>query len=122
MSEILECGHEESPHSPFTSGYGRDDQGNRHCYACCHARDLAHMAEHGAIVGYLSSNGTTVTNWPGDLLAQVTHSWQTSAGGFARRTMITRLYARAADGSWWAGRGPGRGMYMRLKKLRREPR
>jgi hypothetical protein len=34
-TELLECGHAESPHSDFTRGYGTRADGSRHCYACC---------------------------------------------------------------------------------------
>ena len=114
--EMLDCGHPESDHSDFTRGYGKDAEGHRYCYDCCHARDLDSMARDGRIDAYLSSDGNSITNWPGNKLATVMQEYQTSAGGFARRTEITRVVARAADGSLWHGRGPGRGMYIRLRR------
>ncbi len=115
-SELLTCGHPESLHSDITRGYGKDASGDTYCYDCCTSRDLATMADTGRIDAYLSSDGNRITNWPGRVLATVTAEWETSAGGFARRTMITRVTARAADGSMWYGRGPGRGMYIRLRR------
>ncbi len=116
---ILDCGHVESPHSDITRGYGTDSAGKRHCYACCQKADLATMAETGRIAAYLSSDGKSITNWPGLPLMHVTAEWETSAGGFARRTQITRVRATAADGSKWYGRGPGRGMYIRMHRAAR---
>lgn len=81
-TELLECGHLESKHSDFTTGYGVDAKGNRYCYACCAENDKAYMREHGEITLYLthdSYNGEgktifhgafrdgKVTNWPGSL-------------------------------------------------------
>lgn len=63
--ELLECGHPESPHSEITRGYGRDEQGNRYCYACCAESDKKYMREHGKITLYF--DGSKVTNWPDSL-------------------------------------------------------
>ena len=62
---ILDCGHEESSHSDLTTGYGEDDAGKRHCYACCAEHDKAQMIQNGHATLYLTDNG--VTNWPGSL-------------------------------------------------------
>lgn len=118
-TELLECGHETSPHdSNFTTGYGKDESGNRYCYACCQQRDIDAMRKDGRIMAYLSSDGKTITGWPGYKLATVISERETSAGGFARHTKITRVWARDTDGLLWHGRGPGRGMYIRLYRSR----
>jgi hypothetical protein len=73
--ERLECGHPESPHSDFTRGYGTNDKGERHCYACCAERDKKQMREAGKIALYLTTKQDTggnygdakITNWPGSL-------------------------------------------------------
>ena len=74
-TEILECGHPESEHSSFTRGYGTDEHGKRHCYACCAERDRASMIETGKATLYLTVEsesrdgfGGKVTNWPGSLV------------------------------------------------------
>jgi hypothetical protein len=69
MSELLECGHPESPHDGFTSGYGKDADGNRYCYACCAERDREAMIADGQITLYLVKRGEEyhITNWPGSL-------------------------------------------------------
>lgn len=114
--ELLDCGHPPSPHESFTTGYGQDREGRKHCYDCCLARDLDRMDRDGVIDAYLSSDGKHVTNWPGSELATVTRETTGSAGGFAGRTTITRVWARDRHGAWWHGRGPGRGMYLRLRR------
>jgi hypothetical protein len=69
MSEILECGHPESPHSDITRGYGQDEAGNRYCYACCADRDRKTMTDNGVIALYLVQRGNEyrLINWPGSL-------------------------------------------------------
>lgn len=62
---ILDCGHEPSPHLSFTTGYGVDRSGRKHCYECCAKRDVADMVSTGRATLYLS-NGE-VSNWPGSL-------------------------------------------------------
>jgi hypothetical protein len=118
----IDCGH-TIPELPAGhvggTGYGIDSEGRKHCYPCCHDHDLARMRTEDTITGYLSSDGATIANWPGGVLARVTAEWETSAGGFARRTKITRVRAIDASGCEWYGRGPGRGMYIRLRKARR---
>lgn len=60
--------------SDFTSGYGTDKDGNKHCYACCAEQDKADMRKYGNATLYLtivnngSSNYAKVTNWPGTLV------------------------------------------------------
>lgn len=73
-NEILECGHVASPHSEFTTGYGKDEHGKRYCYACCADRDRYQMRCDGRATLYLTCEpkmvrtGTgTLTNWPGSL-------------------------------------------------------
>lgn len=117
--EVLDCGHVESPHSESTRGYGTDHEGKRHCYECCQAADLKAMADDGQLTAYLSSDGAKITGWPGFMLARVTREWQTSAGGFLSGHKVTRVWATAEDGSEWYGRGPGRGMYIRLHRAKR---
>jgi hypothetical protein len=70
---LLDCGHEESDHSSFTSGYGVDKDGKKFCYECCANQDKESMRQYGNIDLYLvinkdqSHNKYSVTNWPGSL-------------------------------------------------------
>lgn len=69
-SEILDCGHAPSPHSAFTTGYGIDRNGKKHCYACCADNDRERMRQTGRTTLYLTreDNGQwALTNWPGSL-------------------------------------------------------
>jgi hypothetical protein len=74
MQELLDCGHPESPHSDITRGYGTDEQGKRHCYACCAAADRKYMQKTGRIMLYLvkRDDGYHITNWPSSLDYKVT--------------------------------------------------
>lgn len=72
---ILGCGHVPSPCESFTTGYGTDESGARHCYACCAEHDRARMIESGRATLYLTRpNASTdpeptwkVSNWPDSL-------------------------------------------------------
>lgn len=80
-TEILECGHPESPHGNFTRGWGRDETGKRFCYECCAKQDREYMQAHGRITLYLDQKTWKVTNWPGSLAYKVIahskgrHNW-----------------------------------------------
>lgn len=79
--ETLECGHEPSPHSAHTAGYGTDESGARSCYACCAASLRADMVATGRATLYLTRDkeagltalgspkpsGYVLTDWPGEL-------------------------------------------------------
>ena len=107
----LDCGHAPVPSaSGTTHGTGSDD-GKTYCLSCCEARDRASLVQHGDGTAYLSSDGRTVTGWTGYVLGNVTREYQTREG-FGGRT--TRVYA-TIDGRTYSGRGPGRGMYLRLR-------
>lgn len=122
--ETLDCGHvlitpeDTAATGTGGTGYGLSPDGRAHCYLCCHVRDLEVMDARGRVDAYLSSDGRTITNWPGGILAFVTREWETPAGGFCGRTRITRVWARDTHGRMWHGRGPGRGMYLRLHRSR----
>ena len=96
---ILDCGHEESPHEKFTTGYGRDADGKKHCYACCAKQDLAWMRKEGRIMLYINREKGEVTNWPGSLKFKTGHiikSWHNMAGN-------RYDYWFVLDGYYWHG-------------------
>lgn len=110
--DVLECGHAESDHSPITRGYGVASDGSRSCYTCCKAEDLKRMANGQRLWAYLSSDGESITGWPGFTLARVTsrrESWHNIGG------KLTRVWALDDMGQWWYGTAPGKGMYCRLR-------
>jgi len=59
--ELLFCGHVESAHSAITRGYGIDSDGNKHCYDCCLAIEVAAMRR----------DKNRVTNWIGNLSIKI---------------------------------------------------
>lgn len=66
VTDLLDCGHTASEHSPSTTGYGTDRDGKRHCYDCCAAKERAEMIATGRAVLYLLDN-REITDWPGKL-------------------------------------------------------
>jgi len=80
VNGLLDCGHVPSEHSSFTTGYGIDADGKKHCYQCCAENDRKTMRDTGKICLYLCPNDSLksqpqwngsgshkVTNWPGSL-------------------------------------------------------
>jgi len=65
MTTRLDCGHELAQYVEGVTGYGKDSEGKRYCYACCAQRDREQMARDGRITLYLT--GSTLSNWPGTL-------------------------------------------------------
>ena len=84
------------------------------CYGCADSRERADMATADRFFAYLSSDGRTVTTWTGAALADVTSERERRVGFGG-----CRVYVRATDrtGRKWYGNGPGRGMYVRLRRL-----
>ncbi len=113
MTDVLECGHEASPHESFTTGYGTDAAGKRHCYDCCARIDRQTMldAQPGDRFMAYCREGRLV-NWPGHELGKVSfgarHPWSRD-----------RYYVRAwgPDGRAWHGTG-AEGMWASLRKCR----
>lgn len=98
----LDCGHEESPHSDFTTGYGVDSEGHKHCYDCCAKNDRREMDTRGKYTLYLvkREDGYHVTNWPNSLDYKVIE-WSKSRhnfGGFR-----TDVWFRDYRGKKWHG-------------------
>lgn len=123
---VCDCGHPPSQRSgalaTIGTGYARDDDGRTLCYDCAEVTERANFqaAETGAQwFAYLAGDGRTVTTWTGALLATVRREW-TTREGFGGATV--RVWARDEWGRWWGGRGSGRGVYIRLRLLKREPR
>ena len=101
--------------SPNTEPYGLSRApAGMHCYACCHARDVAQMLDRSKPFGaYLSSDGKTITNWPGYLLGTVTRE-AVSRTGF-HSSKITHIRVTDVHGGKWYGKGGGRGIYVTLR-------
>lgn len=67
------CGKEIVSDSPYTTGYGIDENNNKVCYACCGEQDTEYMKTHDKTMLYLvkRENDWYVTNWPGTLSVKV---------------------------------------------------
>ncbi len=68
-------------------------------------------------VCYLSSDGKTLTTWTGDELARVTRETSSRTGW--QRSSMTHIRAVAPDGSQWHGKGAGRGMCLKIHRVKR---
>lgn len=118
--ELLECGHPESPHSDITRGYGKDADGNRHCYACCAARDVADMVETGTATLYLTKDASgqhEITNWPGSLRLHVYHV-RTSPYGGGFGSQRTDAWFTGPDGKAWHAVNRGDNQVARCRRLK----
>jgi hypothetical protein len=117
----LACGHQPSPHSEHTTGTAHTPKGEV-CWTCADAMQREDLRTSDRFSAYLSlsADKTTLqlTTWSGGVLATVTAKWETSAGGFARRTTITRFRAVDSHGGRWFGSSPGVGMYARMRRAK----
>lgn len=105
------------PKSPGARGYGIDAGGGMHCYSCCHLRDISQLKDRTKPFGaYLSSDGKTVSTWPGDALGTV-HSHGVARNGW-HGSEIHRFHVQDAHGAWWQAWGPGKGMYCTLRAIK----
>jgi hypothetical protein len=121
--EYLDCGHSPTPHSEHTTGYGRDAQGKKHCYACCAEQDKAQMRAEGKINLYLVQNKThctwpthKFTNWPGSLEFPA-HGVKVAkrGGGFGcQRTDAWFIF----EGYWWHTVNRGDSQIARCKRTK----
>lgn len=79
-STILDCGHEPSVHSGFSTGFGKDSDGKTFCYECAADLDREQMETDGKTTLYLCDGDAPrkykVTNWPGSLSFNVGYSKQ----------------------------------------------
>lgn len=120
----LDCGHTltERPDN-FTTGYGYilqpDGSKTSACYPCMDDRQRAEMAdpEKKKIVAYVSSDGKTITTWPGGFLAHVT--WHTTSRGGWRGSIIHIYRVRdPRTGREWYGRNAGPGTCITLTAVK----
>lgn len=70
------CNEHKKHESDFTTGYGKDKDGNIVCYDCCGKQDskeLAQLQPNQKFTLYLNTKDQTLTNWPGTLKINVGH-------------------------------------------------
>lgn len=131
IDDMLECGHAPSEHGESTLGYASDTQGNRKCYSCCAAEDIAYMREHGRITLYLvydivggHQRGYKVTNWPNSLSFAVCMDMDDYArrprhsrygGGFGAQR--TDVWFKDVDGFLWHGINRGDNQILRCRRI-----
>lgn len=112
------------PHPPVgiggPSGYAIRRNGERICYPCSDAGERATFATADVFIGYVSSDGKSITTWPGGFLARITCMSRIRSGAGGAQYSVNAV---APDGSQWYGRNEGAGMVIRLrrKKTRRKP-
>lgn len=109
---LCDCGHLESDHSSCTRGYSTDNEGRTYCYECSKAADIAYLTKHSRLAAYLSSDGKRITTWPGLTIATVTGSHVVDFGYCRNQVSFDAVMD---DGTQLYGRGPGKGMYCRLR-------
>lgn len=116
----LDCGHLPTTpthfHStgvPITPGYATDEEGNRACYDCAYAGEVAHVADPNVTVfgGYVElslQHGYAIPTWAGGRLA-LASLVSTDSRGFH--------YWRATtpDGRHWHGKNKGVGLAVTLR-------
>lgn len=125
-TELLDCGHPESPHSDCTRGYAvlrvHTGKERRICYDCAAECDIDVMRRRGRITLYLVKNKNydpklcgnvdfnsrylrseyLVTNWPGSLkypARDVRKSRMAAFGGYVDR--VTARFPGPDGTSWW---------------------
>jgi hypothetical protein len=106
--------------SGCTTGYGVDKAGNRICFACWGARDLADALSTGKWCAYLSTPaGETrrmISNWPGSLrVAPVKVKTSHHNIGRTRNDVWFRI---PADPYWWHGVNIGDSDILRCKRTK----
>lgn len=115
---MLDCGHEPSP-SEIGTGYAETPEGEKVCYPCAEARERVSFARSDKYFAYLSQDGKSVTTWTGGFLARTLYVHKAKLSGFGGYHDAVFVNVYAPDGSVWSGRGPGAGMYIRLKRTKR---
>jgi hypothetical protein len=122
MSKVLDCGHGPSPHGAYTTGTAHTPDGKEICWNCSNEEQRQDLEDATDYVGYLSEDGKEITTWPGGKLADVTYYNPVKYYGFYG-IPFTRVFWRATDGhgQLWHGSSPGRGMYARMHKNKRQP-
>lgn len=104
----------------FTFNYATNAQGEVFSDAGVDARERRAMLDRSRpFACYVSSDGHSVTGWKGNILGAIVASTKTRAGFGGDMLEVT---VRDVHGSYWHGRGAGRGMYITLRASKRAPR
>ncbi len=113
---ICDCGHWPAPipADGGASGYATFN-GRDVCYTCAYQLETFYMGQNETYFAYVDGDGKNIMTWSGGRLATITsarpirHNWS--------REMQT---VRAVDpqGVEWYGRNAGRGMCIRLRRVK----
>lgn len=96
----------------FTYNYARDSEGKFYSDEGVNIRETNELLDRTKpFFCYLSRDGKTVTGWKGNVLGNVQRL--TVGGGFGN--CIHHIRVTDVHGGEWYGRGPGLGMYTRLR-------
>ena len=123
--KLLDCGHPESPHNEFTTGYGIDQNGKKSCYDCCLESEKESMRKNGTVFAYHGKPKTkppikhfetgTITNWPGGIISDRVLILSHCVDNFGGE----RTYLRFEfENEIWSGFSMGEGMYLRAKRTK----
>ncbi|WIV57897.1 hypothetical protein [Amycolatopsis nalaikhensis] len=126
MADVLDCGHPATPDTSGTgaTGYAIDPATDAtRCYPCSDEREREAMTRANTFVAYVSTDGRTLTTWPGGHLATIDpadahqHGQRiyTPSGGRWTRYV---WHATDVDGGRWGGVNGGPGLVIRMRRLR----
>ena len=108
----LDCGHppRTMPTGSCATGSAMTTEGQSICYDCAERREFEAFQSAAHYCAYVSTDGSKIQTWTGFELAKITASrpMRLSRRSNWHGSTIQSIYARAADGSTWYGRGsPG---------------
>ena len=94
------------------TGYAVTSDNRMTCYSCARARSIEALRDRSrSFVAYISSDGRSITDWSGGMLARVTDSRPcllTRASHWHDRHSYRSIHAVDPHGGHWHGRGsPG---------------
>ena len=119
VSKPLDCGHVIPERDLGIGGYAHfvgDGVMKSICYDCAADLDRAAAREHKPIAGYLtrSSPRHAVTTFAGRVLGLCSSVREYDAKGFGGKYKMVSVKVEI-EGVKYCGRGPGYGMYVRLR-------
>lgn len=92
--------------------YASKRNGEKVCLACTLKEEIRSIENDENVFCYLSNDGRTLTDWKGNVLAKVTSNWDI-LNNFAGK--ITCIRATTKNGRKLHGKGPGEGMYIKMR-------
>lgn len=116
-ARILDCGHGPTPGAKPGTGYAYTSEGRTLCYACSDEHERQAMSDAtGRFLAYVSSDGKSLTTWPGGILARVTGHSVSRTGWHGSK--VHRWWAVSPDGAQWYGSNAGEGMCIGVRRIK----